>query len=129
MGFLQRFFYGRYGMDALGKVTMVACLALDLLSCFINWWWLYWLAMALAAVTLYRMLSRNIVKRQQENARFLNIFALFRTRVKTRRAVRGDKEHRYFKCPHCGQQLRAPKGVGNIRVTCRTCGTSFEKNV
>ena len=39
-----------------------------------------------------------------------------------------DKDHKYFKCPNCGQKLRAPRGVGRFRVTCRSCGVSFEEN-
>ena len=42
-------------------------------------------------------------------------------------AVRRDKEHRYFKCPNCGQYLRVPRGKGKITVNCRNCGASFEE--
>ena len=38
-----------------------------------------------------------------------------------------DKEHRYFRCPNCGQYLRVPRGKGKINVTCRNCGASFEE--
>ena len=38
-----------------------------------------------------------------------------------------DREHRYFSCPKCGQQVRVPKGAGKIRVTCPKCGEKFER--
>ena len=44
-----------------------------------------------------------------------------------RRTMHRDKEHRYFRCPSCGQQLRVPKGKGKITVTCRSCGASSRK--
>ena len=47
--------------------------------------------------------------------------------LRLRRAIRRDKEHVYFKCPSCGQQLRVPRGRGRITVTCRACGASFQE--
>ena len=38
-----------------------------------------------------------------------------------------DREHRYFKCPSCGQQMRVPRGKGRITVHCRSCGATFEE--
>ena len=48
-------------------------------------------------------------------------------RFRLRRTIHRDKDHRYFKCPNCGQQLRVPRGKGKITVTCRNCGVSFEE--
>ena len=48
--------------------------------------------------------------------------------MELRRTMAQDKDHRYFKCPNCGQQLRVPKGKGKLNITCRNCGVSFEKN-
>ena len=38
-----------------------------------------------------------------------------------------DPDHRYFKCPNCGQQMRVPRGKGRITVHCRSCGATFEE--
>ena len=45
----------------------------------------------------------------------------------TRKAERLDKTHKYFSCPKCKARLRAPRGKGRLRITCRTCGEVFEK--
>ena len=37
------------------------------------------------------------------------------------------KVYRYFKCPHCRQSIRVPRGRGRISITCPKCGTSFIK--
>ena len=46
--------------------------------------------------------------------------------LRMRRTIRRDKEHRYFKCPNCGQMLSVPKGKGKIRVTCPKCHAKME---
>lgn len=30
-------------------------------------------------------------------------------------------------CPHCKTRIRVPKGKGKIKIRCRSCGESFEK--
>ncbi len=128
MGFLQRFMYGRYGADALGTFTLALYLIVWLVELITGWWPLGLVCTLLAVVTLYRMLSHNTAKRRAENQRFLKAVAPIRSRWRAAKTKRSDKAHKYFKCPNCGQQLRVPKGAGRIKVTCRSCGTSFEEN-
>ena len=85
------------------------------------------LAILLLAWCLFRMLSRNFEKRRAENAAFLRAVGPFLRWYKLRRCIHRDKEHCYFTCPNCKQQLRVPRGKGKIHVTCRNCGTVFEK--
>ena len=101
---IQRFMYGRYGNDPLYMVSFVLLLA-----------------------ALFRMLSRNIAGRRMENAKFMRAAGPLIRWIHFRRAIRRDKEHVYFKCPSCGQQLRVPRGKGKITVTCRGCGASFQE--
>ena len=79
------------------------------------------------AVALFRLLSRNLARRREENVRFLQAIAPLVRWLRLQRTIRRDKEHRYFKCPNCGQQLRVPRGKGKITVTCRGCGASFQE--
>ena len=82
----------------------------------------------LVAVSLFRILSRNLPRRREENAKFLRLIDPAVRWMRLRRTIRRDKEHRYFKCPNCGQMLRVPRGKGKITVTCRGCGAGFQEN-
>lgn len=124
---LQRFMYGRYGSDRLNHCLLVAYLVLLLAHALLGWQLLYVLSLAAAACLIFRALSRNLPARQRENARFLKWSAPAVRWLRLRRTMSRDKEHRYFKCPHCAQYLRVPKGKGKITVTCRSCGTSFQE--
>ena len=124
---LQRFLYGRYGSDQLNLFLMVSYLVLLLLSVLPGLGVLEFVSFALVAVTLFRTLSRNLPARRAENAKFLKLVGPVTRWYRLQRTILRDKEHRYFKCPNCGQQLRVPRGKGKISVNCRSCGSRFEK--
>ena len=124
---IQRFMYGRYGTDQLNLFLVTAYLLLYIVFIFLRMELLYWVSAALLALTLFRMLSRNMERRRAENARFMRIVSPILSWLRMRRTIRRDKEHVYFKCPSCGQQLRVPRGKGKITVTCRGCGASFQE--
>ena len=123
----QRLMYGRYGNDQLNMALLVLYLALFLAYVLTDFELLYWLSFALLAVSLFRLLSRNHARRRAENAKFLRVAGPALQWLRLQRTIRRDKEHRYFRCPNCGQQLRVPRGKGKITVTCRSCGAVFEK--
>ncbi len=127
MNFLRRLMYGRYGSDQLSFFLLLVYLVLSLLSSLPHMGWLSWVGLAVLAWDLYRMFSRRIDRRRMENARFLEYTGPLVRWYKLRRTIRRDKEHRYFKCPNCGQYLRVPRGKGKITVNCRNCGVSFEE--
>ena len=104
-----------------------AYLVLTLLSRVLHSGFLNLLSVAVIFWALYRMLSRQPELRRAENAKFLELIRPLVHRYNVNKCRRNDKEHCYFKCPNCGQQLRAPKGKGKISVTCRSCGVSFEE--
>jgi len=124
---IQRLMYGRYGNDQLNLFLMGLYLLLYLVFMFTRLEPLYIISFALLAVTLFRLLSRNIERRRAENAVFMRAAGPFLSWLRLRRTIRRDKEHIYFKCPNCGQQLRVPRGRGKITVTCRSCGASFQE--
>jgi hypothetical protein len=125
--FLQRLMVGRYGGDQLSKTLLVAYLVLYLAGLLSHAQWLYYASILLLAWGLFRMLSRNYERRSAENAAFLRAVQPGVRWFRLRQCAHRDKEHCYFTCPTCKQQLRAPRGKGKIHVTCRSCGTVFEK--
>jgi len=124
---LQRFMYGRYGSDQLNVFLIVAYLVLLLLSGLPGLGILETVCFVLVVWSLFRVLSRNCAARRAENAKFLKLAGPVIRWYRLRRTILRDKEHRYFKCPKCGQQLRVPKGKGKITVHCRGCGASFQE--
>lgn len=124
---IQRFMYGRYGNDSLNLFLIGTYLVLYLLFILTGFALLYWICLVLVAVSLFRILSRNLPRRREENAKFLKAAGPVIRWWRLRRTIHRDKEHRYFKCPNCGQQLRVPRGKGTITVTCRSCGASFQE--
>lgn len=124
---IQRFMYGRYGNDPLNMFLMGLYLLVYLVFIFVRVEPLYWISFALLLITLFRLLSRNIERRRMENAKFMKAAGPAISWFHMRRNIHRDKEHVYFKCPNCGQRLRVPRGKGQITVTCRACGASFQE--
>ena len=127
MNWLRRMMYGRYGGDQLSWFLLAVYVVLTLLAGLPHMGILSWLAMAVLLWGLYRTMSRQYDRRRAENARFLAAAGPAIRWYKMRRTIHRDKEHRYFKCPNCGQYLRVPRGKGKITVNCRNCGVSFEE--
>jgi len=118
---LQQFMAGRYGTDKLNMAILCVGLAFTFLSMLLPpvigkliFTTVSYVCMFLA---IFRSLSRNIYKRYEENRKFL----LFFQKLK-------DKDHRYYNCPRCRQQVRVPKGKGKIAITCPKCKEKFIRN-
>lgn len=124
---IQRFMYGRYGNDQLGFFLILAYFVLALISAVTDLGLFALIGEVGVLIALFRMLSRNVTKRREENAKFLRTVDPIRKWFRLQQTIRKDKDHRYFKCPNCSQYLRVPKGKGKITVTCRSCGASFQE--
>ena len=124
---LARFMYGRNGSDQLGLFSLVIYLLISLLFGLTGWKILMVLEYVLLFVILYRMLSRDLARRRAENAKFLQLSLPLRRKLRFLRTRMKDREHRYFRCPNCRQQMRVPRGKGRITVHCRACGATFEE--
>ena len=117
---LRRFMTGRYGTDKLNTAILCAGVVLCILCLFIRNAWVD-LALTTASYALmfwaiFRSLSRNTYKRYRENRRFLMLLDQIK-----------DRDHRYFDCPRCRQQVRVPRGKGKIAITCPKCKEKFIK--
>lgn len=125
---LQRFMYGRYGVDAFGKFTMGAALALCVVSFFIHHLVISTLIWALLFYSYFRMFSKNIQKRYNENMKYLRLKNRFLDFFKKEKSyMQQRKTHHIYKCPSCKQKIRIPKGKGHICITCPKCKTQFNK--
>ncbi len=125
---LIRFMQGRYGMDYLGRFTIILGLTAIILSMFIDSAILSILAWACIIYAYFRMFSRNIYKRSSENQAFLTKtykIRCFFARQKNMMAQR--KTHHIYKCPTCKQKIRVPRGKGRIEIRCPKCNTTFIK--
>lgn len=129
--FFSRLMYGRYGSDALSLFLVVAGFLLWIISSLIPvqvvstiLWVVAYIGMILA---IFRMFSRNYTKRRDENDRFVAVVTPLVRGIRQKVAQLRDKDHAYFRCPSCGQMLRVPKGKKRISITCRNCGTVFQK--
>ena len=122
---LYRFMYGRNGVDALSWALVVLEVVLSLLSSFIHVRGvsqaLYFMSTALMFVVLLRIFSRDLARRQAENAKFLTWWTPKANAIRGAKARRADKAHKYVRCS-CGAYCRVPKNIGKVELTCPKCG-------
>ena len=123
MGFMN----GRYGADQLGRFLSFVALILLIVNLFVRFWPLYLVCVVLIVIDFYRMFSRDIARRSEENRKFLNFVYGLKRKFTAGKNRMNDKEHCYFKCPRCQKRLRVPKGKGTISIHCPQCGTDFIK--
>lgn len=127
-----RIMAGRNGPDHLNRFLSVVFLILSVCSMFVRnariASALYGLSLGLFFYVMFRMLSRNIYRRQQENGAYLRErykITSWWNGLRDRWAQR--KDYRFYKCPSCRTRLRVPRGKGKLNIVCRKCGTSFQR--
>ena len=107
MNWLARMMYGRYGTDQLGFFTLLLMLILNMVFAFTGWDALYILSFALAILSIFRIFSKNVSKRYEENQKFLQMTAPVRSFFSAKTAGLLDlRTHRHFRCPQCKQKIR-----------------------
>ena len=125
---LARFMIGRYGPDQLNMALLITAVILTFLSSISILGFLGIVAYILLFFAIFRLLSKNIVKRRAENDRFLRFWSPFKQRMIGKyRRFKARKDSKFFKCPSCKNILRLPKGKGKIQITCPKCGERFIK--
>ena len=123
---LQQFMMGRHGTDDLGQALNILALGVMVLGLFVPQ--LSSLAMVVLIVCFYRMFSRNTYARSHENEQYLQ-WKNKLTKWCSIRVIRfkNRKMYLYFKCPSCKQDLRVPRGKGDVTITCPICKTEIKK--
>ena len=123
-----QFMRGRYGYDELGRTTMWLSLILLAVYAFSGVKVLLILAIALLIFTDFRLLSRNIARRAEENRWFLKRTSFISGKIlRVRRDLNERRHFHIYRCPNCRQKIRIPKGKGNISITCPRCHIEFTK--
>ena len=120
---------GRNVNDQLNVFLLIVDLILMLLSSIFSksiGGVLYPIVIALLVYVYFRMFSRNVYKRREENGKYMRLkykaaaeLRLFKERWIQR------KYYKFFTCPSCRASLRVPRHRGKIKIVCRKCGTSF----
>ena len=123
-----RFMYGRYGMDSLGRFTIIAGVAAMLLAGWNNSMILSLLSWSCIIYSYFRMFSRNIYRRASENQWYLRHTSRLRAAYyRQKNLMAHRKTHHIYKCPACRQKIRIPRGKGLIEIRCPKCNTTFIK--
>ena len=124
-GKIRSFFYGRNGFDDLAKHSLILSIVVFLIYGFLPQGILKLIfsliTYGLMAYAYFRILSKKVYKRTQENKKYLGAINMTKTRWKQR------KTHKFYRCPKCKTWLRVPKGRGKITITCVKCSTKFDK--
>lgn len=124
---MANFFQGRYGIDELYKFLFILFWIIAILSLFIRNPIIYLIEMLICVFMLYRALSRNIYKRQNENMKYLKIRDKFKGKITLQKRKWNDrKTHIYRKCPNCKAEIRLPKKRGKHVCTCPSCKKDFD---
>ena len=122
-----RFMQGRYGNDQLNRFLIATAMVLLILSMFTTDV-LYTVAVIAMVFAYYRMFSKKIYKRSEENQKYLQLeWKAKNFWAKKKNEIKQLKTHHIYKCPNCKQKIRVPRGRGKIAIRCRKCGTEFVK--
>ena len=128
MNWLKKFMAGRYGVDQLSLTLLGISIFISILSSILHSQVLAILYIIPLGMVLYRIFSKDISKRYQENVKFLNKWNSIKRKVNNRiKHIKSLKHYKYYKCSNCKQALRVPRGKGKIAITCPKCKTVMIK--
>lgn len=126
MNGFRNFMNGRYGNDQLNLTLLILGMILTFFANIFEWHVVTMFTYAIFFTYIYRTMSRNLLARQKENTKFLEYYNPAKIWLKAKyNIVKSLRNYKYFKCPNCNQQLRAPRGRGKISVTCQKCNNKF----
>ncbi len=142
----MEFMRGRNGSDDLYFAMVIFSLILEVANWFINSRFYSAFTLLFFILTLYRFFSKNLVQRQRENAKFLQIISKMKNKDFSRNPYdvtpkkpskikkkidaykmrfRDRKTHVFKKCPNCQATIRLPKRKGEHTVCCPRCSKDF----
>lgn len=137
----MRFLQGIYGIDLLSLLLLLIASLLNLSK------YTMLIGTAITLISIFRIFSRNIYKRQSENNTLISFLnkplSKFGLRIPynsqpidfnsfsyafqiIKKSINEKKNYKITKCPNCGQKLRLPRKKGKIVVTCKRCLHKFD---
>ena len=128
------FMMGRYGADELYFFIISLGFILMIINIFVTHsivsYVLTAVEFALLGFATFRIFSKSIYKRQQENQRFLKLIEKPKKHINLQKCkIRDRKTHVYRKCPSCKNNLRLPKQKGKHTVVCPCCKNRFDVRI
>ena len=111
----------------LNNLLNAIVLVLLIINIFAQQTWLLLIALALVVCVGWRIMSKNVEARRNENELFLDHAGRFRPWLRNpSAALKEARTYKHAVCPDCGQKVRVPRGKGKLRVTCPKCHKKFE---
>ena len=127
---IARYMVGRYGIDRLYYFLLAICFVIIIINTFIGSLILSLAESCLFIYAFYRVMSRNVYKRQQENEKFTKLIDKPKKFFNLQKCKLRDRNtHVYKKCPNCKNNLRLPKQKGKHTVVCPCCKTRFDVKI
>lgn len=123
-----KYMVGRYGPDRLGQFFIGAALFFLVSGIIFRNIFVDWAAIICMIVCYFRMFSKNISKRYEENQKYERMrFKVTERFRKWKYKWKQAREYHIYKCPKCSQKIRVPRGKGRISIHCPKCNTDFIK--
>lgn len=120
---LQKFMYGRYGIDELTNFLTYIYFILLIISLFSKNIIFLIIELILLIIIIFRTISKKIYKRSNENVKFKKIKkSIIKPFNNIKRNIK-DKDHIYRKCPKCKTilKLKVPDTNGIKHIKCTNC--------
>lgn len=130
MNKLSKFFQARYGTDQLNIALFVCWFVVFVADIFLDFWLFYFIEMFIMIYSLFRCLSKNIYKRQLENAKFMSFYnKVKKYLVQKYNSIRYHNKILYKNCPKCHAKLRMTRKHGKHTVKCPVCKNEFQVRI
>ena len=113
---IQKLMMGRNGRDELETAVFYCSIFVYLLGGLFRLGLLQIFAWFGLLYSLFRVISKDVCKRREENRKFLQRLEFLKLRISMR------KTHKIYRCKGCNRKIRVPKGKGKIEITCPMCG-------
>ncbi len=127
---LRLFMSGRNGFDHLCFISFLVYTSLVVVNIFTRSFIIYIVELAILGYIVFRVLSRNVMRRHKENMFVMNTIRRIGTFfVRQKNKIRDIKTHRYIKCKNCKAFLRVKRKKGKHNVRCPKCSKVFEVNI